>query len=166
MKKDLEFQVKLTAKDLWQFSMYHSYIGFSGIFAVIFTAASVFLLVTRFDALLDYQKVLLVVCILLFTIWQPILLYYKAMKQAKRPGMEKPMQLFFGEEGLLVRQEEQEVKFTWEQIGRADRLPTMAIIYMDRVHAYLIPKSVMGADEEAFYEMVKARLPKGRTRRF
>jgi hypothetical protein len=166
MKKELHFQIKLAAKELWQFSMYHSYLGFSGIFAVLFTVAAAFLLITRFDTLLDYQKVLLVICLLIFTVWQPLLLYYKAVKQAKRPGMEKTMHLFFDEAGLLVRQDGQEARFTWEKIGRVDRMPTMAILYMDRIHAYLLPKSVLGKDEEAFYEMAKARLPKGRTRRF
>ena len=40
------FTVKLTAKDLWKFSLYHSNKGMLGIFNVIFSLAAIFLLVT------------------------------------------------------------------------------------------------------------------------
>lgn len=163
--KELHFEVKLTAKDLWQFTMYHAYQGMSGIFAAIFTIAAVILILVRWSVLVDFQKILLVVCLLLFTVWQPGMLYVKARKQAKTPFMQSPMHLTFGEEGLLVQQGEQEISFTWEQIGRVDRKKTMAIVYMDRVHAYLLPDSVMGQEKEAFYDLMKANLPKERTRR-
>lgn len=166
MKKELHVQLKLTVKDLWQFAMYHGYFGMSGIFAVIFTLASLFLMISRWSTLDDFQKVLLVICLLIFTVWQPLLLYHKALRQSKRDVMKIPMDLFFSEEGLLVRQSGQEVRFTWDQIGRIDRMPTMAIIYMDRIHAYLLPHAVLSADQEAFYEMAKKYLPAGRTRRF
>lgn len=166
MKENLDFQVKLTAKDLWQFSMYHAYAGASGVFCLIFTLASLFLLVTRWGFLNIFQRVMLVVCALIFTVWQPVLLYLKAGRQAKKTSVSMPMSLCFGKEGLTVRQDGQTAEFAWEQIGRVDRMKTMAILYMDRVHAYLIPQSVMGQNEEAFYELMKEHLPQGRSRWF
>lgn len=162
--KEFEFEVKLTAKDLWQFTMYHAYEGMSGIFAVIFTVAALILIAVRWSVMMDFQKILVVICLLLFTIYQPGMLYVKAKKQAKTPFMQAPMYLTFSEEGLLVEQSGQEISFTWDQIGRVDRKKTMAIIYMDRVHAYLLPDSILGAEKDAFYEMLKAKLPRERTK--
>ncbi len=39
----------------------------------------------------------------------------------------------------------------------------MYILYMDRVHAYLIPKTALAEQEEAFRELVTAHLPKEKT---
>lgn len=165
MKKELCFEVKLDVKDLWQFSMYHANAGMLGIVNLLFTLAALFLIVTRWGMLTTPYRALLVVCALMFTVWQPLLLYHKARKQAKATAVKEPMLLVFGEEGLKVEQNGQEALFAWDQMGRLDKMPTMVILYMDRVHAYLLPKSVMGNREEEFYEMVREYLPKERRRR-
>lgn len=165
MKKELCFEVKLDVKDLWQFSMYHANAGMLGIVNLLFTLAALFLIVTRWGMLTTPYRALLVVCALMFTVWQPLLLYHKARKQAKATAVKEPMMLVFGEEGLKVEQNGQEALFAWDQMGRLDKMPTMVILYMDRVHAYLLPKSVMGNREEEFYEMVREYLPKERRRR-
>lgn len=165
MKKELCFEVKLDVKDLWQFSMYHANAGMLGIVNLLFTLAALFLIVTRWGMLTTPYRALLVVCALMFTVWQPLLLYHKARKQAKATAVKEPMILVFGEEGLKVEQNGQEALFAWDQMGRLDKMPTMVILYMDRVHAYLLPKSVMGNREEEFYEMVREYLPKERRKR-
>ncbi len=64
------FTVKLTAKDLWKFSLYHSNKGMLGIFNVIFSLAAIFLLVTTWS---PTQRCTgrCFVCALMFTVWQP-----------------------------------------------------------------------------------------------
>ena len=59
----------------------------------------------------------------------------------------------------------QTAEFAWENMARMDRLPNMVVLYMDRVHAYLLPKRVMEGQEEAFYELARKHLPKERRRR-
>ena len=166
MEKEMRFEVKLTAKELWQFSMYHANAGFTGLFNLIFTAAALFLLVFRWGELTVAYRLLLVGCVMIFTVLQPLLLYGKVRRQAKIPAMAEPMYLTFREEVLQVEQNGQDALFTWEQMGRLDRKPTMAVLYMDRVHAYLLPKAVLGEQEPAFYEMAKAHLPKERRKGF
>lgn len=164
MDKEMKFEVNLSAKDLWQFSMYHANGGMMGIFNLIFTAAAVFLLFVRWAELTDAYRLLLVGCALIFTVLQPALLYNKVRKQAKSPVMQQPMYLTFREDGLKVEQNDQKVDFTWDQMGRMSKKPTLVILYMDRVHAYLLPKSVLGDREEEFYEMVRTHLPKEKRR--
>lgn len=107
----------------------------------------------------------LAVCALIFTVWQPFLLWMKAAKQAKRPAVKNPMRLRFDDETLTVSQEENAADFTWEQMGRLDAKPSMYILYMDRFHAYLIPKKALGDQEEAFRELVTVHLPKEKRRK-
>lgn len=161
----IRFEVRLDAGDLWKFSMYHSMGGFKGVFNLAFTLAALYVLVVRWSVLTVPYRLLLVGCALLFTVWQPFLLYSKARKQAKLPVMQQPMILTFGEEGLRVEQNEQQVNFTWEQMGRMDRVSTMIVLYMDRVHAYLLPDSVMGEQKEAFLEMARTYLKPNQRRK-
>lgn len=163
--KMVDVTLHITAKDLWTFSMYHANAGFMGIFNVIFSLAAFYLLIFRWSTTTVPYRCLLVVCALMFTVWQPFLLWTKASKQAKRPAVKSPMRLVFDDEKLTVSQEEHEAEFTWEQMGRLDAKPAMYILYMDRVHAYLIPKAALGEQEEALRELALAHLPKEKRRK-
>lgn len=164
-EKPLKFELQLTAKDLWAFSMYHSNGGFRGIFNLLFTAAALYLLIARWGALSIPYRLLMAFCALLFTVWQPLLLYSKARKQAKTPVIKDAMSLTFGGDGLKVEQNGQSAEFTWDQMGRMDRLPSMIVLYMDRVHAYLLPREALGGQEEELCAMARAHLPKERRRK-
>ena len=78
MEKELKFEMNLTAGDLWKFSMHHANSGMKGMVNLIFTVTALFLLAARWTTLSMGQRLLLVVCALLFTVWQPVLLYWKA----------------------------------------------------------------------------------------
>ena len=165
MDKELQIELNLTAVDLWRFSMHHANSGMKGIFNLIFTAAAVFLLVVRWNTMVFSQRLLLVVCALLFSVWQPVLLYWKARRQARLPAIAQTIRLTFGREEVTVAQGEQKLAFTWDKIARLDRLKDMAVMYMDRVHAYLIPERVLGEQAESFDQMVQQCLPAERYRR-
>lgn len=165
MENELKFDVRLTTKDLWVFSMYHANNGVQGIFNVLFTVAALFLLIFRWSTLTTGYRLLLVVCVLLFTVWQPLLLYNKARKQAKAANIRDQMSLTFCGQGLKVEQNGQVMEFAWEQMGRMDRIPSMIVLYMDRVHAYLLPKTVLGEREEALCDMARTHLQTRQRRR-
>ncbi len=164
-RNPLVIEVKLTAKDLWKFSMYHSYRGLQGIFNIIFSVAALFLLAATWSSNSVPYRILLVICALMFTVWQPAILYLKAARQAKKPIIRTPMTLSFGQEEILVSQGKDNLKISWENIGRVDRFRDMLIIYMDRVHAYLLPDSVTGENKEALRGLLKEKLPPERRKR-
>ena len=82
--KDIEFDVELTAKDLYRFSMRHTYSGVSGIFGVVISLACWIILAVRFGALDTTAKLALFIIGCLFTIVQPVMLYGKSAAQAKQ----------------------------------------------------------------------------------
>ena len=165
MEKELKFEMNLTAGDLWKFSMHHANSGKKGMVNLIFTVTALFLLAARWTTLSMGQRLLLVVCALLFTVWQPVLLYWKARRQAKLPAMAQTICLTFNREQVTVRQGEQELSFEWDKIARLDRLRDMTVLYMDRIHAYLIPGRVQGDQAEALDQMAQQCLPGERYRR-
>lgn len=161
----LVFTVKLTAKDLWKFSLYHSNKGMLGIFNVIFSLAAIFLLVTTWGSNTAMYRALLIICALMFTVWQPFLLYLKAAKQSKSPVIQNPMDLSFSREGIVVTQGTERLELIWENIGRVERIRGMIIVYMDKVHAYLLPDSITGEKKEALSELFRESLPAERRKK-
>ncbi len=143
-KDPIVIEVKLTTKDLWKFSMYHSYQGLQGLFNIIFSAAAVFLLITTWSSNSTSYRVLLIVCALMFTVWQPGILYLKALRQAKTPAIQNVMTLTFDENGILVSQGEESLEIAWENIGKVDRIRDMMILYMDRVQKNCLLKGERG----------------------
>ncbi len=75
------------------------------------------------------------------------------------------MTITFDENGILVSQGEESLEIKWENIGKVDRMKDMMIVYMDRVHAYLLPDSVTGEKKTAIRGLIKEKLPPERRKR-
>lgn len=106
-----------------------------GYFNLFFTLASLWLLVTRWSDMTVAYRILLLICVLMFTVWQPALLYMKAAKQAKTKAVKEPMDMTCSAEGILIEQAEQSQQITWDQIVKVEQVKGLLIIYMGRVHA-------------------------------
>ena len=159
-KKEIRFRVRMTANDLWRFSMYHVNKGYLGVFNVLFTLAALFLLFFQSEQMLLPQRLLLVVCALMFTVWQPMLLLVKARKQAAGRGMKEPIDMFFGDEGIRAEQGGESVELAWDDVRKVKKIPGELIIYTDRIHAYLLPDTAVGGQREELNKLFHEKLPK------
>ena len=137
------FHIQMDAKDLWMFSMYHANKGYLGVFNVLFT----------------------LVCVLMFTVWQPGLLFLKAMKQLKNDRMKSPMDMTFTKEGFTVTQKDQSMDVAWDQIRGVVGIRGEYILYMGQMRAYLIPDRILGQDKEKFAGFLREVLPGERLKR-
>ena len=155
----IRFRIQITAKDLWMFSMYHSNKGYLGVFNLFFTLASLWILVTRWSDVTVAYRILLLICVLMFTVWQPALLYMKAAKQAKTKAVKEPMDMTCSKEGILIEQAGQSQEITWDQIVKVEQVRGLLIIYMGRVHAYLIPEQAAAVCRDQLLELIRANLP-------
>lgn len=164
-KNEFRFHIQLNAGDLWRFSMYHANKGYLGIFNVLFTLAAASQLLFRWNELTVPYRFLFAVCAMIFTVWQPGLLYLKAAKQSKNQAMAQPMELIFSGEGLKVVQGEQEGEASWDQVSQVRRGFGQYIVYMGRVRAYLLPDRIVGEEKTAFAAFVHETLPKERCKR-
>ena len=160
----MKFSVKMTAKDLFEFSMYNSYSGAMGIFNVIFTVGALALLAVTWGWVSVYQKILLVFCALIFTVIQPALLYFKSKKQAEMIGFSTPVNITLSDEKILVEQAGVEGELEWGQIWKAVRIRTMYILKVGPSHAYLIPNASLEGREQELKKLLKKNLPEKKTK--
>ena len=137
-KNPLVLDIKLTANDLWRFSLYHSYRGFQGVFSFLFSVAALYVLIATWTTATLSYRILIIVCALMFTVWQPFVLYMKAARQAKRSAIHDGMTLSFSVEGIVVTQGQEKLELLWQDVMMVKRVGKLLIIYMDRIHAYLI----------------------------
>lgn len=160
----MKFRVKMTSKDLFEFSMYNSYKGAMGLFNVIFTVAALALLVFTWGSVSVWQRVLLAACGLIFTVVQPLLLHYKAGKQAETPGFSTPVDMTFTDEKIYVNQAGVEGELEWKQVWKAVRIPTMFILMMGPSHGYLLPNRSVEGHEEELTDILRKNLPDKKTK--
>ncbi|MFT4107944.1 MAG: YcxB family protein [Lacrimispora sp.] len=164
-KFPIVIEIKLTAKDLWRFSLYHAYWGSKAVFPAIFSLAAVYLLVTSWDTSTVAYRIMFLVSALVFTVWQPLLLYLKSAKQAKNSRIRNGMTLSFDEEKILVSQGEESLSLEWENIRRGERIGDMTILYMDRIRAYLLPDDCLAEKKAEVTALIKEKLPPKRRKR-
>ena len=82
--KEIEFDIELTAGDLYAFSMRHTYGSISGIFGVVISLSCWIILAVRFGAMDTTARIALFIIGCLFTIVQPVMLYSKSKEGDQR----------------------------------------------------------------------------------
>ena len=98
-------------------------------------------------------------------VWQPGILFLKALKQAGNERLKTAMDMAFDGEGFTVSQGEQSMKVTWDEVTQVVRIPGIYILYMSRIRAYLISDQVLGGERERFAGFLRSVLPKERLKR-
>ena len=85
--------------------------------------------------------VALIVLASLFTIINPALLYYKAVRQVKKtPMFQKPFQYTFDAKGFSVVQENEKAFIFWSQIILIRETKTTMVFYVGASNAIILPK--------------------------
>ena len=155
----MKIVVKMTARDLYDFSMYNSYSGFTGIFNIVFTvgAAAILAVTWNWPTVNVYQRILLVFCILIFTV-----LMQKSKKQAESIGFSLPITLTLSDEKLAVEQGGVTGDMEWGQIWKVICIKSLYIIKVGPIRAYLIPKRSVEGREKELESILKKNLPVGK----
>lgn len=98
----MKIQVKMTARDIFDFSMYSAYSGFAGIFTFVFLILVIGILGYAWSSVAVMQRVMLLGCIILFVFVQPIMIWMKAKAHAKTTGYSTPINLDVSDEQIGV----------------------------------------------------------------
>lgn len=160
----MKISVTMTARDLFQFSLYNSYSGFSGASNVIFTLGALAILAAtwNWETINVYQRILLVFCALIFTVVQPLMLDRKAKQQAGAIGFSAPLNLTLGDKKIDVEKAGMTGELFWNQVWKVVRIKSMYIIKTGPVHGYLIPNRSIEGREQELVEILKKNLPESK----
>ncbi|MCI8455331.1 MAG: YcxB family protein [Lachnospiraceae bacterium] len=160
----MKISVKITEKDLFAFSMYNSYTGFTGALNAVFSLGALILLALSWEWTTVFQKSLLAFCFLLFAVIQPAILYRKSKKQAKGAAFLNAIDMTFLEDKIVISQGESSGEISWEEIWKVVQTRGLYILRTGPTRAYLVPRPAFMGQEKQFIELIKRILPAYKTK--
>jgi len=159
MGKEIKFQVLIKVADMYNFLLCHAYAGYQGIVGILISVGAFALYLSGFGKGDSFATLLLILMSALFTIIQPLHLYYKAAKQVKlNPVFREPLNYKVNKEGITVGQGEEEGLMLWQDIVKVMETKRSVIIYLSRINAYIFPKRELGEQYETFKNFIKENL--------
>lgn len=159
----IEFDVNLTERDMYRFSMYHNYTGFQGIFSILIAIlAFVAAVLTRGEVSTTYT-VLYVVFGIVFLVYVPLSLRLAVKRQFRlSKQLQSTLHYMIDEAGVTVTQNGESATLPWEQVYKITATRHNVLIYSTRVNAYIIPREMLGDRYEDLKELSRQHLEKFR----
>lgn len=158
MKEHYEYTYRVKTSDLWQASMYYSYSSYMGIVNAVFIVSAAALIISRWSVSSDIARTAMIVLLLLFTVIQPAVIWYRA--RASLGEKERTITLVFSQTGLVVETDGMSQVKTWKNIKGIVKKPTILIIYMDDGNGYILRNSVLGKTRNELYDLVRRNTKK------
>lgn len=148
----VEFDVKITAADLYDYMLSHTYNSFSGLFGSVVGA----MFVVMYFYVGYFLYLIAGVVILLYI---PGSLFLRAHKQvALNEAFKKPLHYVLTDEGVTVSQGENEMFQEWDVVYKAKSTNRSLLIYTSKVNAWIFPKKDLGKDKEAVIQLISAHV--------
>lgn len=150
MENNIKVTVKLKTADMFCFLMNYTYSSLAGIVGVLFSIGAVVLLVMLWGQLDIAYIFMLVVCALLFTVINPVLLWKKAKLQVNTsPALKEAMTYTFDEMGVHMALGNEKASVAWVDIFKIKKIFGRYMVYTSRIRANIIPVSALESEEDA-----------------
>lgn len=152
---ELEFDVKIDGKILYDFSLRHFYTSFAGIFG---TVIAILMLV----GFVSYHYVTMLIAGVVLLLYLPWTLFLRSRKQALNPVFKQPLHYRMTEEGVYISQGETEEFQKWEDMYKAVSTGKSIILYTSAINASIFPRADLKEKETAVIEAIHTHMPPGK----
>lgn len=143
-------------KNMYEFLMRHAYVSVMGIASLAFSILAFAYLCINFSDMTKGKLVLLIIASLMFTVINPIWIYFTAAKQVKlNPTFKDTITYEISESGVKVVQGEEELPVEWNEVQKVVETNNSMIIYLSKVRAFVIPKEDLGDHRESVIELIQ-----------
>ena len=140
---EVSFDVKITPGVLYDYLLYHTYTGTTGLLGTI---AGALLVAAYFMA----GSIL----------YLPWTLFIRSKKQyLANPAFKEPLHYTFNEEGMTVSQKDTSEQIAWENLYKAVSTPKSIVLYTSPVNASIFPKKDLGERKAALIEVISTHMP-------
>lgn len=150
---EVNFDIQITDKDLFKFSINNIYRKFTGILWIVFSITVIFITVYTWGDISINNSILLICMALLFSVMNPFLLWTKSKSHIKKnETMQKPIHYCINGKGVTISQGERTDHVDWNQTWKAVRYGNLVIIYVSSIRAFVLPVNQIG---EQYDKLVK-----------
>ena len=141
-EKQITFSVQMTWKEIYKFTMYHTYHSFAGILGVILSIMALANLILSFDKLSDQSKTIMTIVAAWFLIFEPLRMLMRSKSQMKlSKAYKKPLNYIVNEEGITVSQDEESQTIEWKLLFKIVETKSQFLVYSNRINSFIFPKS-------------------------
>ncbi|MCR5655295.1 MAG: YcxB family protein [Lachnospiraceae bacterium] len=147
-----EIDVHVTAADLFDFNLRHTYTSPMGLFSELLGILMVAVYFLK-DASVLYLFFGIVVIIYL-----PVNLYMSAHQQSMMEAFRKPLHYAFYEGGMEVSQDENRTSMPWDQMVKAISTANCIVLYTGKRAASLFPRRDLGENTAWLIRVISAHM--------
>lgn len=150
---EVSFDVKITPGVLYDYLLYHTYTGTTGLLGTI---AGALLVVAYFMA----GSILYLIFGVVVLVYLPWTLFIRSKKQyLANPAFKELLHYTFNEEGMTVSQKDTSEQIAWENLYKAVSTPKSIVLYTSPVNASIFPKKDLGERKAALIEVISTHIP-------
>lgn len=150
---EVSFDVKITPGVLYDYLLYHTYTGTTGLLGTI---AGALLVVAYFMA----GSILYLIFGVVVLVYLPWTLFIRSKKQyLANPAFKELLHYTFNEEGMTVSQKDTSEQIAWENLYKAVSTPKSIVLYTSPVNASIFPKKDLGERKAALIEVISTHMP-------
>lgn len=152
---EYKYQYQVQPSDLWQLQMYYTYSSYLAVINVIFIISSAALLIALWGTSPWWLRILLIFFLSLFTVIQPVGVYVRAKKSLK--DNHDTLQLTLNDQGIEVVVGDKKEFKNWSQVRGIVLKPTLAAIYTDKNHGYILTNRILKDSRKQFRAFIKTK---------
>lgn len=134
---EMEFDVQIIKKDLYDYQLHHVYTSPAGLFGTIVGC----LFLVGFANTGTPLYLLIGIFIILYFPWT---LSIKAAQQAASPAFKEPLHYRLSEEGVEVSRGEEKQLLEWKNFQKAVSSGKSILLYTSKINAFIFPKRELG----------------------
>ncbi|MDD2972682.1 MAG: YcxB family protein [Lachnospiraceae bacterium] len=150
---EIEFDVQIKARDLYDYMLRHTYSSVSGIMGTMVGI----LLIANFFMNGPFISVILGFIIIAYLPWTLLL---KAQRQiAGNPAFQKPLHFKMTDEGVEISQGDAVQQQAWQDMYKAVSTRNSIILYTSKINASVFPKRDLEGKIPAIIEMISTHMP-------
>lgn len=144
-----EYTFRPAATDYMLFYLGNTYHSMMAVVNIVFTCAMIALAVAKFGSTNLLGKILIILAICIFPVFQPLAVYLRSRRDAARVNQEETW-IGFNDSGMHIRVKEHEQIILWRDIYPAVVRKTQVVCAPDGQHAYLLSNRILGDTREDF----------------
>lgn len=159
----IEFDITLSAEDMYRFHMYQVYTGSNGLLSVFCALIAFVMTAMTFGEVELTYTILYAAFGIAFLLYLPVTLYLRSKKNLETSkDLSKPLHYTVNEEGITVSRKKESARLTWNQVYKITATKNNVLIYSNRNGAYVIPKVQLGEKYQPLAELAATKLPQKR----
>lgn len=149
----IEVDIKITAADLYDYMLQHTYNSAGGILGSSVGAVCILF------GLLTKQWIFLIAGVILL-LYLPWTLFIRSRRQIlANPSFQNPLHYVLDDNGITVSQGEISESQSWENMVKAVSTRRSYIVYTSRINATILPKDQLGDQKAAAAAIISTHIP-------